>query len=105
MKASWAVAPNSDATAVLCTTLRIKKSGITYDSSRFKKRFECVIEAVAHAWDSQDELRSLRHRFDFLAQLRYVDMQAVGSGVRLVPPHLFQEHLPRENLAPVDDEY
>src|SRR5581483_8567512 len=66
--------------------------------------FSQVIEAVAHAWNGQDELRSLRCGFDFLAQLRYIDVQAMRSGVRLLSPHFFQKHLSCKNLAPVDDE-
>src|SRR5450759_3597758 len=63
-----------------------------------------VIEAIAYPWNSQDELQSLRYEFYFLAQLGHVNMKAVCSSVRLVSPDFFQEHLPREDFAPVDDE-
>src|SRR2546428_9013342 len=66
--------------------------------------FYLVCEAVADAGNGQDELRAFRNWFDFLAQLRHVDMQAVRLGVRLGPPDLVQQHLPRENLAAVGDE-
>ena len=51
---------------------------------------ESEMEAVAHARNGQDKPWPLRPRFDFLAQERHVDMQAVCPGVRLVSPHLFQ---------------
>ena len=67
--------------------------------------FSRVIEAVAHARNSQDELRPLRVGFDFLAQLSDVHVQAVRASVGLFSPDLFQKHLPGENLAPVNNEY
>src|SRR5579859_2393069 len=67
--------------------------------------FGRVIKAVADAWNSQDELRPLGGRFDFLAQLCDVHMQAVRSSVGLFSPDLFQEHLAGEKLAPVNNKH
>jgi hypothetical protein len=66
--------------------------------------FNLIIEAVADARDGEDEPRALGNRLDFLAQQRHIDMQAVRPGMCLSSPDLFQQQLPRENLAPVGDE-
>ena len=67
-------------------------------------RFNLVGEAVADSGDSEDETRPLGIWFDFLAQLGNIDVEAVRSGMRLGSPDLFEQLLPREKLAPVDDE-
>src|SRR5712692_5701202 len=66
--------------------------------------FDLVSETVANAGDGEDETWPLEERFDFLAQLSHIDVEAVRPGMRLVSPDLFQQHLPRENLAAVCNE-
>src|SRR5215467_4477817 len=63
-----------------------------------------IVETIAHARDGQDKLRTCEDRFDFLAQLRDIDMQAMSPDLRLGPPDLTQQHLACENLATVGDE-
>lgn len=64
-----------------------------------------VIEAIAYAGDGQDELWVLWFWLDFLAELRYIDMQTMYPGMRLLAPDLFEQYLARENLATVDNEH
>ena len=49
------------------------RSRCLYRSIAFH-RFYLVYETVANARDGEDEARPLGERFDFLAQLRYIDM-------------------------------
>src|SRR5260221_1519080 len=65
---------------------------------------EVVIETVTNARNGEDQARVLGVRFDFLAQLRHVDMQAVCPVMGLDSPDIFEELLPRENLATMGDE-
>src|SRR5581483_357095 len=64
-----------------------------------------VIETVSHSGDSQDKLWMFWLWLDFLTELRYIDVQAMDSGVRLLSPDLFEQYLARENLATVDNEH
>src|SRR5215472_13687449 len=65
----------------------------------------CLIdETVTNAGYSEDQSRVLWVRFDFLAQLCHVDVQAVCPVMRLLSPDIFEELLPCENLATMGDE-
>src|SRR3989442_5421316 len=67
-------------------------------------RFYIITEAVAHARDGKDELWLLGNRFNFLAQLGHVHMQAMHSGMRLGSQDLVQQHLPRQYFPAVCDQ-
>src|SRR5437588_8193442 len=70
----------------------------------FVLRFSRVVKAISYTRNSQDKLWALRCGFDFLAQLCYVHVQAVRACVRLFSPDLFQEHLPGEDFAAMNNE-
>src|SRR5262249_514691 len=63
-----------------------------------------VVEAVAYAGDGQDKLWAFGDWFDFLAELCYIDVQAMCTCVGLGPPDLFEQHLAGQELAAMADE-
>src|SRR5215469_5919577 len=50
-----------------------------------------IAKTIANAGGGEDETWPLGERFDFLAQLRHVDMQAVRPIVRLRAPEGFEQ--------------
>ena len=63
-----------------------------------------VVKAVAHTRNSQDKVWPFRYRLDFLAELGYVDVQAVSACVGFGSPDFFEEHLAGEEFATMADE-
>ena len=68
------------------------------------RRLYLIIEAVAYPRYCEDKAWSLGEGFDLLTQLCYVDVETMGSGMCLASPDLFQQHLPCEYFASVEDE-
>src|SRR5215472_4577090 len=87
----------------MCTNLLKGCSRFLYYPVPFNQ-FCFIGETVTNAGNGEDQSRVLRVWFDFLAQLRYIDMQAVCPVMRLGPPDVFEELLPRENLATMGNE-
>ena len=52
-------------------------------------QFCLIVKAIAYSRNGQDEARAFWKRFDLLAQLGYVDVEAVRSRVGFNAPEFF----------------
>src|SRR5215467_13903266 len=70
----------------------------------FFLQFCLVGKSITNTWNCEDKTRMLWNRLDFPAQLGHIDMQAMDPGMRVGPPHLGEQHLPRQDFATMRDE-
>src|SRR6266404_4717439 len=77
---------------------------VTPDSQQVLAGLASTYKLIAGSVQRQDKARMRAILFHLLAQLHHVRVYGTRSGIILVAPHVFEQAIPAERLAAMQDE-